>query len=478
MGDNKHGGNHGGQGHGGGGHQGVQGQGGGQYNTGQGQSGGQGYGGGQGYNGGQGGGQGNGGGYGYGGGQGGHQEKPDLGQKVDWMTYSHQRLWEMLNTGVDLKAAGSAQADWAAVSKVLGDVQELLAKAIGQSTQAWEGRSAERAREALESVEKWALNTSEHADNVAKCIATEIEHVQTAREMMPPPAPAPPVVTPVADVPATSTPTPVAPPRSPLVGNRLADYGTLTPVADESLAASPRLTRVPSAFTGIDTVAAPAVDSVVTADATHRQAAEVMAMFQLNSYEVDRTVPSFSPPTNPVAPPPPPSVVVPTTPSGPDGGGTSGAGGPVVVNNNSNTPGGPATNQRPGTAPQFGRGGFAGGRGGGYGGGRGAMPMPTPVGAAGGGGAPMSSPGGTTGALGSDRGGSGANPGSVTSSFQAPKSVTPQSGMIGAAPIAAPPPVAGGGANDDRDRNRPGYLEDDDNVFGVDRKAAPPVIGL
>jgi hypothetical protein len=440
MGDNKHGGNHGGQG---------QGQGYGQ---------GQGNGGGQGQGNGQGGGQGNG--------------KPtDLGQKVDWMTYSHQQLWEMINTGVDLKAASSAQADWTTVAKALGEVQELLAKAISQSSQAWAGESAELAREALESVEKWALNTSDHADNVAKCIATEIEHVQTAREMMPPPAPAPPVVTPVAGASpapvATPTPTPVAVPRSPLVRNRLVeDIGYQPSTSGEGLVSGVAPTpRTAGAFTGIETIGAPALDSVVAADATHRQAAEVMAMFQLNSYEVDRTVPSFSPPTNPVAPPPPPVVTPTPNPTTPDGGG--GAGGQVVVNN----PGGTPT-QRPGSTPaQFGRGGFAGGRGGGYGG-RGVLP--TPVGAAGGGGSPLAAPGGTTGALGGDRGG--ANPGSVTSQFQAPKSVTPQSGMIGAAPMAAPPPVAGGGG--EKDRDRPGYLEDDDNVFGLDRKAAPPVIGL
>ncbi|MFJ6670312.1 PPE domain-containing protein [Actinosynnema sp. NPDC091369] len=459
MGDNKHGGNHGGgQGHGGGHGQGHGGHGGG----------GQGHGG-QGHGGGHGGGYGGGHhGNGHGGGQG-HDKPTDLGQKVDWMTYSHQQLWEMINTGVDLKAASSAQADWAAVSKALGEVQEYLAKAIGQSSQAWTGESAERAREALESVEKWALNTSEHADNVAKCIATEIEHVQTAREMMPPPAPAPPVVTPVADVSsgAVATPTPVAVPRSPLIRNQLVDdqgHQALSPTLRDSLVSSP--TRTPGAFTGLETVGAPALDSVATADATHRQAAEVMAMFQLNSYEVDRTVPSFAPPTNPLAPPPPPPVVVTPTPPTPDTGGGAGGGNQVVVNN----PGGTA-NQRPGSTPaQSGRGGFTGGRGGFAG--RGVMP--TPVGASGGGGGgPLAGPGGTTGALGGDRGG--ANPGSVTSQFQAPKSVTPQHGMIGAAPMAAPPPVATGG---EKDRNRPGYLEDDDNVFGVDRKAAPPVIGL
>ncbi|PSL55522.1 PPE family protein [Saccharothrix carnea] len=394
------------------------------------------------------------------------------------MTYSHQQLWEMINTGVDLKAAASAQSDWAAVGKALGEVQEYLAKAIGRSSQAWTGESAERAREALESVEKWALNTSEHADNVAKCIATEIDHVQTAREMMPPPAPAPPIVTPVVDAPSatTATPTPIATPRTPSVRTRLVEdtgFRSPTSVPGESLISNPT-TRSPGAFTGIDSIAAPAIDSVATADATHRQAAEVMAMFQLNSYEVDRTVPSFSPPTNPVAPPPPPPVVVtpnpPVVDGGGGGGGVGGGGGGAVVNNPGGTP-----NQRPGgTSGQFGRGGFAGGRGG-FGG---RAVMPTPVGAAGGGGGgPVAGPGGATGALGPDRGGSGSNPGSVTSQFQAPKSVTPQSGMIGAAPMAAPPPVAGGGGGE-KDRNRPGYLEDDDNVFGVDRKAAPPVIGL
>ncbi|WP_367133530.1 PPE domain-containing protein [Saccharothrix sp. HUAS TT1] len=412
-----------------------------------------------------------------GGGQG--NDKPtDLGQKVDWMTYSHQQLWDMVNTGVDLKAAGSAQADWATVGKALAEVQELLAKAISQSSQAWTGDSAERARNALESVEKWALNTSEHAENVATCIATEIQHVQTAREMMPPPAPAPPVVTPVADAVASpvATPTPVATPRTSLIADRAVDHsGTLSPTPEVGSVANTRLpaTRPHNPFTGIDSIAAPAVGSVVAADATHRQAAEVMAMFQLNSYEVDRTVPSFSPPTNPVAPPPPPAPVI--TPSPSVGDGPGGAGNQVVVNNN-NTAGAanPAANQRPGgTSAQFGRGGFAGGRGGGFGG---RAVMPTPVGSAGGGGGggPVAGPGTATGALG-DRGA--ANPGSVTSQFQAPKSVTPQSGMIGAAPIAAPPPVAGGGGGE-KDRNRPGYLEDDDNVFGLDRKAAPPVIGL
>ncbi|MBM7812005.1 hypothetical protein [Saccharothrix algeriensis] len=426
---------------------------------------------------------------GHGSGHGGHGNEPppsDLGQKVDWMTYSHQALYDMVHTGVDLRAAGSAQADWAAVGTALGDVQKLLAKAISQSQQAWAGQSADLAREALVSVEKWALNTSDHAENVARCIGDEIQHVQTAREMMPAPAPAPPVVEPVP-----------AGVRSPLVTQPELHAGTPGLAPDGVYQPSDGGRALPSTgasspFQGVGSVSAPVVDSVLAADATHRQAAEVMAMFQQNSYAVDRTVPSFSPPTNPVAPTPPPSV------PGPPGAGPlpvapPGDGGPVVVTN-PNRP--PAGNDRGTTNPQQQQPhqpGRAGGAGGGAGAGAGGLGVggrgrfapgrggaPVPVGASGGGGAPapLGSPGSSSGVLGPDGGRSsaGANPGSVTSQFQSPKSVTPHSGMIGAAPMAAPPPVATtAGGNE---RSRPGYLEEDENLFGVDRKAAPPVIGL
>ncbi|MEU7525270.1 hypothetical protein AB0A74_06010 [Saccharothrix sp. NPDC042600] len=400
----------------------------------------------------------------------GHDKPSDLGQKVDWMTYSHEALYKMIHEGVDLKAAGSAQADWTAVGKQLADVHELLARAIAQSQQAWSGESADRAREALESVEKWALNTSDHAENVAKCIGDEIQHVQTAREMMPAPVPAPPLPDPAVP-PATGAPTPVAPTpvRSPLVSARrpLVDGGYEDRLPIDSLREPvepvPAPTAPTSPFTGIDRVGAPAVDSVLTADASHRQAAEVMAMFQQNSYLVDRTVPSFVPPPNPVAAPTTPPVAPPTGPGTPPPD-TSG-GGHVVGGRPQPQPG------REHTAPQQGRG--SGGRGG-YAPGR--MPMPVMGGAAGGGGGgPLGSPAANPGFVG-DRTGT-AHPGSVTSQFSSSKAVTPQSGMIGAAPMAAPPPVAGGSAGSN-ERNRPGYLEEEDNVFGVDRKAAPPVIGL
>jgi hypothetical protein len=48
-------------------------------------------------------------------------------------------------------------------------------------------------------------------------------------------------------------------------------------------------------------------------------------------------------------------------------------------------------------------------------------------------------------------------------------------GMMAPAPMAAGAPVAA--RDDERDYERAKYLEEDDNLFGLDKKAAPPVIG-
>ena len=56
----------------------------------------------------------------------------------------------------------------------------------------------------------------------------------------------------------------------------------------------------------------------------------------------------------------------------------------------------------------------------------------------------------------------------VTKAFQNPLA-------MGGAPMAGAP--AAGGRDDAREHKTASYLEEDDNVFGLDRKAAPPVIG-
>ena len=60
--------------------------------------------------------------------------------------------------------------------------------------------------------------------------------------------------------------------------------------------------------------------------------------------------------------------------------------------------------------------------------------------------------------------------GGQTKAFQNPLA-------MGGAPMAGAPAAGQGGNNDEREHKSASYLEEDDNVFGLDRKAAPPVIG-
>ncbi|MFC0069948.1 PPE domain-containing protein, partial [Umezawaea endophytica] len=306
------------------------------------------------------------------------KEPSELGEKVDWMTYSHQELYDMVHTGVDLTSAATVKDNWTTLGTTLAEVKDQLISAIFASSSGWEGVSAEKARDGLLTVVKWAENTSDHATNVAECISLEIEHVVTAREQMPKPAPVP---TPVPPVDQVVAPTPTATPVSAI--DRLRTDG-LTPV-DTSLLGQPT-TRSP--FTGIDLVGAPVVNEIAAADAGHRAAADVMAAFQQGSFAVDQTVPAFSPPVNPVAPTPVPPVTT-LDPGGTPVARTDGT--PVVVGSG-----------QPAGAPVAGRTSTSGG--GGHAGGGGFAP------AARGGGFSTGGYSGTGSASGGGAGGAGAPP--------------------------------------------------------------------
>lgn len=395
-----------------------------------------------------------------------HSKEPsELGEKVDWMTYTHQELYDMVHTGVDLTSAASVKDNWTTLGTTLAEVKDQLISAVFASSSGWEGESAEKARDGLLTVVKWAENTSDHAVNVAECISLEIEHVVTAREQMPVPTPAPTPVPPVDQV--------VAPAASPTSG-----LDALTPVATP--VASPTAGQVSptSPFAGIDAVGAPVIAATTAADAGHRTAAEVMAAFQQGSFAVDQTVPAFSPPVNPVAPPEVKSVTgvdrgaspLPRVDGAPVVLGSAPVAGPPVGGRTSTSSGG-----------GFGGGGAGGGggfapaaRGGGFSAG-GYSASPSSSSGNGGGGAGPSGPGGASGVIsGPDSRAAAAQ----TSNFQAPK--VAGGGGAGAAGGMMGAPLAGapiGGRDDERGHHRARYLEEDDNLFGVEKKAAPPVIG-
>ncbi|WP_157529619.1 PPE domain-containing protein [Nocardia sp. NRRL S-836] len=423
--------------------------------------------------------RGHGGGHGGNGGHG-HDDKDkwnreDIHEPVDWMTYTHEQLYNMVHTGVNLESANAAATSWSKIGEDIAAVRENLLKAVEDSTVGWDGESARLARDGLTEVTNWVHDTATYAQKVSSAITTETSNVEAARAAMPPPpkAPEPPVPTP--------TPTPVE--ARPQLISRLRQQQELQGVADAdafSGTQNPRLVSSQTgAFAGFDTVGTSAVENLAAADASHRLAADVMAAFQRNSAAVDQTVPSqFTPPVNPVNPVLVDSGTGTRTPSNPDGttpGGGAGGGAAVT----------PTPQQNRGTtnASRGGgnAGGFGGGRGGGGGGGFtggvgfGRIPAANQNNQSGSSGG-TGSPGGSAGVVGDGRSGAGAAAaassaatGNQTRAFQNPLA-------MGAAPMAAGAPAAGG-QNDEREHKSASYLEEDDNVFGLDRKAAPPVIG-
>ena len=187
-------------------------------------------------------------------------ERQSLDEQVDWMSYSHQQLYDMVNNGVDLTGATDVATSWATLSDTLLQMSETLNTALAASTDGWRGPAADQARGNLGGLVNWTNNTGENASTVSGCVSRQADALQTARTTMPAP---PAVASPVTTTSAFAQP-PVANP------------GPITVVHDNA--------------------------------ESHQQAARVMQQYQSSSADIARTIPQFAAPTNPVSSPVPPPV--------------------------------------------------------------------------------------------------------------------------------------------------------------------------
>lgn len=395
-------------------------------------------------------------------------DRNDLHEPVDWMTYTHEQLYNMVHTGVNLDGAQAAATNWQKIGEDIAGVRANLLKAVEDSTTGWDSDSARLARDGLTEVTNWVDDTANYAHKVSAAITTETNNVEAARAAMPPP-PQPPV----SPVPAeTLLPRPVLRAQDRLAFADQADMLGVQNLKDPRLVATQ-----PAGFAGFETLGTSPVEALAANDASHRLAADVMAAFQRNSAAVDQTVPSqFTPPVNPINPTPVGTDLnggrTPTTTPDTTAGG---AGAPVATS--------AATSQNRGTTNASSRygGGAGGGRGSGGGGFGGGMAMARPFtsntgsqGGGGGAGAAASS-GGAAGVNEVSRGGAGAAAAAASSATGGQTKAFQNPLAMGGAPMAG---AAGGQGRDDaREHKSASYLEEDDNVFGLDRKAAPPVIG-
>ncbi|MFC4854657.1 PPE domain-containing protein [Actinophytocola glycyrrhizae] len=227
-----------------------------------------------------------------------------LDERVEWLTWSHPELYDMVHEGIDLTGAMSVSASWARLGDELSDIGDELAKLLLTTAQSWEGDAAELAKESVSALAEWSRETGTRATEVCGCVAIQVDNVTNARNDMPPP------------------PYPIVPLSQPhpsqVTAFTDADFATAKPLVVDPLVYTTREREL------------------------HEQAARIMERFQSNSRDVYATVPQFAPPslrkvpygppTEPPLPPPPPQPPQPPppppVPGRPGGGGPAPGGGP------------------------------------------------------------------------------------------------------------------------------------------------------
>ena len=380
----------------------------------------------------------------------------NLSEDIDWMSYPHYQLHEMVNKRVNLAGATSVAAAWANLGEDLEDIGAALGKALAKSADGWEGLASEAARGAGQELATWTEDTADRAKDVSTCVVRQADIAETARRTMPEP-------------PIRALPGPVPTlPALPVKMDSGADGGT-TPMS-----ASP---FVKSDFAGGAALIADPGPESHRAQQLHRRAAEVMQEMQRQSDDVYRDVPKFNRPRpkagqEPRRPEPPVTPEPPEPPSNPPpDDNTAPSGDPVTP---PVTP--PPSTPPPSTTP---------------------TPPPVPREVPAGGGAALASGGlsgataggvGTGGQATTEQLGSGSRAGSSSATGSAPAAAGQGSGAaaggqrggmgMGAMPMGmAGAAGARGGGGDELDRKTPSYLEDDSDFWRSDVQVAPPVLG-
>lgn len=113
----------------------------------------------------------------------------NAGTDVRWQGYSHQELYDQLNSGPGAEAATPAVDTWAGLSQALEELQQDIGAGVRASGASWEGVAADSARDALNPLGDWAQQASTAADMMR--VSTELQAGLLAKARADMPAPVP-----------------------------------------------------------------------------------------------------------------------------------------------------------------------------------------------------------------------------------------------------------------------------------------------
>lgn len=111
----------------------------------------------------------------------------DLDQPIDWLTYSHPQLYEMVHNNLDLGGASENAGLWMKLSKELDGLADDLRGAMRTAKAGWSGDASDRADGAVNRLADWLADAAQRAGKAADCVTKQAEAAETALRTMPEP---------------------------------------------------------------------------------------------------------------------------------------------------------------------------------------------------------------------------------------------------------------------------------------------------
>lgn len=110
---------------------------------------------------------------------------------VRWRGYTHQELYDAINSGPGASASADPAARWDAISSALSEIGADLTSGIGAAHEHWSGSAAESALGGIAQLARWAQDAHLSAASVRGGTEAQADYVTQARADMPVPVKAP-----------------------------------------------------------------------------------------------------------------------------------------------------------------------------------------------------------------------------------------------------------------------------------------------
>ncbi|MFI9007428.1 PPE domain-containing protein [Actinosynnema sp. NPDC053489] len=104
-----------------------------------------------------------------------------------WSGYSHEELYEQINSGPGPRASHASVERWQGVSAALTEINAELHAGVLRSGATWEGQAAEKARSGINPLAAWADDARAGAEVMRVSAELQADYIAKARADMPPP---------------------------------------------------------------------------------------------------------------------------------------------------------------------------------------------------------------------------------------------------------------------------------------------------